>query len=137
MTEKTVQELVTEQLGAIGSEVKAAVVKTMVAREVEKKKGVLVQALDLQKTLDTEFKRLKPDMEFFDEAGTPSAPYYTKVKNEERTKNKELREKLQRAIEKALSKGDYGDLNNIINNNKAKLQPKSGATDEGDTEGTV
>lgn len=129
MAEKTLQEQVADSLASVSEPVRAAVVSTIVAREVEKKSKILVQALDLLSTAEKDFKKIdRPDVEIFDEEEKAAATYFSKTRVEERRKQRERINKIKGAIEKALTKGDYGDINNLAN---SKPQQSSGDNPDG------
>lgn len=134
MAEKTVQDLVTENLAKIAPAVQDAVVSTMVEREVTKRASTLVQGLDLLQSIERDSLKLKADVEVYDENGKQALTYFTKERTEERRKSNEKIEKLKRAIEKAITKGEYSDLTQFIGNNKAS---KSGNSKPGPVEGEV
>lgn len=128
----SVQTKVAEQLGKISEKVETSVVDVFVKRELDKRSTALVQVLDTLDQLERDLKKIKPDMVFYSEAGVEEAASYSKAKNEEKKKLQEKIGKYTKAIEKALDKGDFGDVYNLKNQGKGG----SGAAEAVDTEDT-
>lgn len=112
----SVHAKVAEQISAINPKVEDKVVGVLVDRELTKRSDALVMVLDALAKLENDLKKLKPDMEMYSpEDGSLAASAFSKIKNEEKKKLNEKITKYTNAINKALDKGDYGDVYNLKN----------------------
>lgn len=112
----SVHAKVAEQIGAINPKVEDKVVGVLVDRELTKRSDALVVVLDALAKLESDMKKLKPDMQMFGtEEGSAPVEAFSKAKHEERKKLGEKITKYTNALNKALDKGDYGDVYNLKN----------------------
>lgn len=101
------------------TQVTDSVVTEFVKRELNKRSTAIVTVLDLLSREKQNSYKLKPDVQVFDIEGKVTSESYTKARTEEIKKNKELIEKYERALEKALDKDDYSDVYSIANSAKS------------------
>lgn len=114
---------IAEKLGGLGPSIESAVIEHLANEEVEKKKTTLVVALDALTKMENAHRRLlKPDLVFGNSEGGDKVEAFTPGRQEEIKKSKEKIEKMERAITKALEKGDFGDVLNLTGNIKAEKQ---------------
>lgn len=112
----SVHAKVAEQIGAINPKVEDKVVGVLVDRELTKRADALVMVLDALAKLESDAKKIKPDMMMYDkDSGELAAEAFSKPKQEEKKKMNEKIAKYTNAITKALDKGDYGDVYNLKN----------------------
>jgi len=133
----TIQEKVAELIAKAGGDrLETELVDLLVDREMEKRKPVLVQAIDHMGVLSEELKKIdKPDHKIMNSDNTVKEEGYTPKRLEEIKKTKEKIDKLTKAFEKAFSNGNLKDLNTLLQSGKqdGKDQTKSGAEDTGET----
>lgn len=125
----SVQTKVAEQIAAISPKVEDSVVGVLVQRELTKRSDALVIVIDNLSKLELDLRKIKPDMDFYDEDGTLSASSFSKAKNEEKKKLVEKIAKHTNAINKALDKGEFSDVYNLKN----QKQGGSGDSSAADT----
>lgn len=86
----------------------AKVVDTLSDLEVGKREEMLVKALTARDEAEKKIRKIKPDQQAFDGEGKVVSETYSKVKKEELAKAKQELDKLDKAIEAAVSeKPDY------------------------------
>lgn len=131
---KTVHDMATEQLAELGPSVIAEVASRMAQREVQKRADKMVQAIDKIATLTLEHKKLGPDDVRFNAKGEKESESYTKKRIDEINKSKSNIEKLQAAVAKAHTTGDYSDIDKLLGSGQ-KPQTEGGTKDSGDVAG--
>lgn len=109
----SVQVKVAETIANISPKVEDKVVDVLVDREVKRRSDALVSALDKLDKMEKELLKIKADQISFDEDGKVVSQTYSKAKKEEKDKLSQKITKAVNAINKALEKGDYGDVYNI------------------------
>ena len=109
---KTITDAVAEKIAAISPAVNEKVIDALVVRELEKRSDAVLTGLDKIRGLQNDLKKIRPDVGgAFDEDGTEVKPIlYSKAKFEERKKLNEQIEKLQKALDLAIDKGDMSKL---------------------------
>lgn len=115
---KTITDVVTSALANSGETVRQKVIDTLVDQELNKRSEAIVRGLNEQSKLKKEAFKIKPDILAYDDQGQEVSANWSKAKLEEKKKNEDKLSKLEKALEKALDKNDYGDLNNLLNNAK-------------------
>lgn len=106
---------VATRLTAISPAVESEVIDTLVAREVARRKDMIVKGLDQLDSVTREFHKVnKPDIQNFNADGTVATSAYSKERLEEIKKAQEKLDKLTKALDKAIAKGDIGDLSNLV-----------------------
>ena len=112
---KTITDAVAEKIAAISPAVNEKVIDALVVRELEKRSDAVLSGLDKLRTMQNDLRKIKPDVGgFFDEDGNETKPNaYSKAKFEERKKFNEQIEKLQKALDLAIDKGDMSKLYEI------------------------
>ena len=133
---KTVHDMATEQLAELGPSVMAEVASRMAQREVQKRADKMVQAIDKIAVLTLDHKKLGPDDVRYNEAGEKISEAYTKKRIDEINKSKSNIEKLQAAVAKAHSLGDYSDIDKLLGGGQ-KPQAEGGTKDSGDVAGST
>jgi hypothetical protein len=114
---KTTRTTVADQIKAISPAVEDRVLEAAVlfAREVTRRADMIVAGLDQLKKLETEgYKIAKGSVVTFNADGSEASLTYTKEQLEEIKKNDEKVKKLTGALDKAIGKGDVGDLSNLV-----------------------
>lgn len=94
--------------------VKKRLVDTLVEREVVNRVDMLDKALVRLKDAKKEFDKIKPDVDSFDADGKLVSSLYSKAKADERKKAGELKEKLEKAIDQALSGESFDKLRELV-----------------------
>lgn len=109
---KTITDAVAEKIAAISPEVNEKVIEALVEREKAKRTDAVLAGLDKLRTLQSDLRKIRPDVGgAFDENGTELKPtLYSKAKFEERKKVVEQIDKLQKALDLAIDKGDMTKL---------------------------
>ncbi len=109
----TVTERVADQLKSISETVNEKVISVLVEREVNKKTDQLVSAIDALQTMERELRKIKPDIEAYDDNGKLVSANWSKAKLEERKKLNERINKARKAINMAVEKGDYSKVGEV------------------------
>jgi len=109
---KTITDAVAEQIAAISPAVNSKVIDALVARELEKRSDAVLNGLDKLRGLQNDLKKIRPDVGgAYDEEGNEIKPtLFSKAKFDERKKLVEQIEKLQKALDLAIDKGDMSKL---------------------------
>lgn len=115
----SVQMKVAEQISAIAPKVEDKVVGTLVDRELVKRSDALVNVMDKLDKANKDFKRLVADVKTYDEKGTVLTETFSKARIDERAKAQKQIDKMTGAINKALEKGDFGDVYNLASGKPA------------------
>lgn len=109
----SIREKVAQEIAALAPRLESELVDHLVDREVEKRTKSLVNVLDKLMTLESEAKKLGEDIVAYDETGKAISKMFSKKRIEERAKNRGRIQKHINAINKALEKNDYSDLNQL------------------------
>jgi len=106
---------VAEKIGQSTSQVRERVISALVEREVVARTDILDKALAKRTELDREIRKLqKPDVEQFDVDGKVVSASFSKARVDELKKAREGLEKLEKAIDKALTDNDFSKLKEIV-----------------------
>lgn len=108
----SITNAVAEKIAAISPAVNEKVIDALVARELEKRSDAVLGGLDKLRTMQNDLRKIRPDVGgAFDEDGNEVKPtLYSKAKFDERKKLNEQIEKLQKALDLAIDKGDMSKL---------------------------
>lgn len=128
---QSIHEMANEQLAALGPRVMAEVASRMAEREVKKRTDKMVQALDRAATMTVDHLKLGPDNVGYNAEGQKTSESYSKKRLDEINKSQSNIAKLQSAIAKADSSGDYGDLDKLLAGGP-KSETEGGTKDSGD-----
>jgi hypothetical protein len=132
----TVHDKVADQISKINPRVEEQVVGVLVDRELKKRSDALVNVLDKLATLAGQLKKIRPDQGSYDADGKETASWFSKAKAQEKKKLEEQVSKMENAINKALTTGDYSNVYNIAAGKDPKPSGSgdSAETDTGDTD---
>lgn len=117
MTQNTGVDILTEVAATLKNSsdaVKTRLVSTLVEREVLNRVDVLDKALVKLKDVKKDLEKVKPDQETFDVDGKLISSGYSKVKADERKKAIDLKDRLEKAIELALSGDGFDKLRELM-----------------------
>ncbi len=104
-----------DALKAIAPKVVDKVVEALVEREVNKRSAAVVEVFDKLRRLETDRKKLKPDLLQFNDAGEQTTAAWSKDSIDRRKKLDEQIKKHTNAIAKALDDGDYSLVYDLQN----------------------
>lgn len=110
-----IQVKVAEKVSGSNDTVKQLVIDKIANAEINVRVDLCVGAIDKIKELDKDIKKINPDQISLNEKGEEVAKSYSKTRYEEKKKKEEEKAKWEKALEKALEKGDYSDLKNLTN----------------------
>lgn len=116
----TINEKIAEKIAGLVPIVENEVIDLLVAKELKKRSDAIVTAMGLLEVEERGFKRLVPDSVTYDDNGTATSSGFTKGRIDERKKATVKMEKLTKAIEKAITKGDMSDVYNLANSKPEK-----------------
>lgn len=109
----SVREKIMERTAALSPEVEEQVVNHYVEKEKNRRSDALVKGMDKLTSLENDLKKIKPDQVQLDADGKELSSSYSKAKYEEKKKLEEQIGKLEKIIDKALTKAEFGDLYNV------------------------
>lgn len=113
MTAATLKETVAAKIAEIGPRVQDAVVEHFATKEAEKRSNAIIKGMDDLSQIDRELNKVKrPDSITYNADRTVAGETYTKARLDEIEKLERKREKLVKALDKAIS-GEMGDLYNL------------------------
>jgi len=110
---KTLQQAVAERIAGSGDAVLERVAEHFADETIKKRVDQVKQAMTQLDNLERDLRKIKADQVAYDESGKVVHTLYSREKLEERKKLTQRIEKVQRAIDKALTKGDYGDIGGL------------------------
>ena len=110
---KTINEAIADQIAGSSTVVREIVIRTMVDAEVNRRTNMLVEAIQKAEQQRRELRKFKPDQISYTENGEVASATWSKEVLEDKKKATEKLEKLERAIEKALTAGEFNDLSNL------------------------
>src|SRR5258708_39320979 len=112
----TIQEKVASLIIEMGGDrLETDIVSIMADRELEKRKPVLIQAIDRMGILSAELDKInRTDVKTLNADGSVKDESWSPKRHEEVKKAKEKIDKLTKAFEKAFSNGDLKDLNQLL-----------------------
>lgn len=113
-TTLTISAAIAARLADVAPLTRSKVVEHFAQKMATKQADALIAGIDKLDGLQKDLLKNKPDNVLFNEGGTQVSASYTKPKLEERNKLIEQIAKLEKAIDKADSKEDFGDLYNLI-----------------------
>jgi hypothetical protein len=106
---------VAEKIGQSTPQVRERVIDSLVEREVAARTDILDKALAKRTELDREIRKLqKPDVEQFDHEGKVMSASFSKARVDELKKAREGLEKLEKAIDKAITDNDFSKVKEIV-----------------------
>jgi len=110
----TITEKIHGRLAKISNDVEEAVLAAVAKREIEKRSSAIVRCFDLLMREEKEYKKInRPDVVHYDGDGKVSHESYSKERVEARKKSQQMQEKLNKAIDKAMSSEDFSDVYNL------------------------
>ena len=110
----TINAAVAAQLATLGSKVvEDAVVKIMVDRDVEKRTTALVNVLEQITTTKRDLNKIGPDNVTYDITGARVSETFSKARIDERYRTEQKLTKMRKAVDKALTSNDFGDVFNL------------------------
>lgn len=113
---RTLRSTIAEQIAGISSAVNDRVVSALVEAEAQKRADTIVKGLDKLQTREREgYQLAKGDVVTYNEDGTVATQTFTQDRLKARKENNEKMDKLVRALDKAIDKGDMSDLYKIVN----------------------
>lgn len=105
--------------------VRQKVVDILADRGIEARATALEKALTRRSDLQRDLKKAeKPDVEHFNPDGSPAPALYTKAKVEEVKKAREALDKVEKAIDLALTKNDFTKVKEVAKAPAGKDAPK-------------
>lgn len=110
---QTIGQKVAETISQAGPAVLAKVIDRLAAIEIDKRVSALENAVNAAVTTKRELQKIKPDNVQYDITGKAVVETYTKAKIEEKQKLEQKLAKIEKAVDKAINKGDFGDLFNL------------------------
>lgn len=113
--QNTVTTKVAVRIANLAPDVENKVVDVLVQRELDRRSTALVTIIDRLDKAERDFRRLGADVITFDENGAKTSEAFSKARVDERKKAKEQIDKMTKAIDKALTGGDFNDLYNLAN----------------------
>lgn len=120
---------ITNSLGRVEQDV----IDALVERDIKRKAESLVKCIDKLTEAEKEMQKLGADNITFDADGKKIGESFSKKRIEERNKTKGRIQKISGAINKALEKGDFGDVYNL-SSGKDTSEGSSGDKTETDTQ---
>lgn len=111
----SVRTVVSERIAKSGPEVAEKVIEHLATREVNRRTDAVLKGFDKLEELEKEFRKLRPDVVSYDEAGKVANSTWSAEQLKKRNELKQKIEKLTNTIDRALVKEDYSDLYNLIN----------------------
>lgn len=134
MADNTITTKVAEALAGIGPSVEADVISALSDREVKKRSEAIVIVYDKLQKLQSDYKKLGPDLGVYDAAGKETSSGYSKQRIKDRNDLSGKIDKYSKAIEKALA-GDCSDIYNLSRGSDKEGGGKDkGTPDSGDSE---
>jgi hypothetical protein len=107
---KSIGIKVAEQISAAGSEILDRVVEKLAEVEIAKRADALLNAVNAAVTTQRELYKVKPDQQSYDASGKVVSETYSKARFEEKKKLEEKLAKIEAAVDKAVTKGDYSGV---------------------------
>lgn len=114
MSSQTISQRVASEVASVASTpaILDSVVKSLVSQEINRRSDALLKVINQAFSLKKELYKVKPDILSYNVDGTVAQAAWSKPKLEEKKKLEEKLDKLDRAIAKAVEKGDYTDVFN-------------------------
>lgn len=119
LNQMNIMQTVAERIKTSGPVVSEAVVSELVQREITKRTQMVVKGFDALDKANKDLAKIKPDQQSFGADGVKVNEFYSKAKIDELNKAKSVRDKLEKALNKALGdQPDYSELSNLIGGDK-------------------
>jgi hypothetical protein len=107
-----INKKVAQVISGSNEKVQEAVIEILAGKEITRRTDAVVSAIAELNKMESELKKIKPDVVSYDENEVEVSANWTKGKLEEKKKLTGKIEKLTKALDKALGTGDYCDLLN-------------------------
>ena len=98
---------------AKAAEVPQTVTNHYVDKEIDARVELTIRTIDALEDLQRQIKKLRPDQEVFDAAGSVVSSGYSKVKLEERKKLMERQERMEAALSEVFENGTFDKLKKL------------------------
>jgi hypothetical protein len=105
----SLERILKEAVKEATPKVRANVIASLTQKEIDKREKAVMAAIVELEEVKIQIKQFKPDQELVDGTGTLQK-FYNKDTSEKMKQKNERREKLERAIEAALDREDYGPI---------------------------
>ena len=102
----SIRDAVAAKIAASNDTVHDRIIDILTTKEVERRVDGILKALEERDKLDKELRKIKPDVQTFNEDGSVKDSAYSKGKLDERKKVTERLSKVETAINEALA-GNY------------------------------
>ncbi len=133
MSHLTIREKVAEEIAALSPRIAAEVKDVMVEREVKKRTDAFVVVYDKLVASEKEYQKIdQPDLVSYNKSGQKTDEMYSKGRLDQIAKARKAVDRLAHALDKALDKGDFGDVYNL-SSGKAPADDRTGDTSQDDT----
>jgi hypothetical protein len=119
----TVREAVAAKLASSGDLVAANIISQLADAELGRREKLIMAALTKLDTLDKDAKKIRPDQRSLDAEGKLIAETYSAAKFDELKKHREVAERWNAALDKALNACDYTKLTEL---SKPDAKPADG-----------
>lgn len=115
---KSIREMVAEKLASLGPGIEDRVVDLLTEKELVRRTDLVLASIQKLDGLERDSQKLTEDQQFYDSTGAVTSKSFSKQRFEERKKNAEQQQKVQRALEAALDKNDWSQLPNVTGKQK-------------------
>jgi len=105
-----IQTRVKEALSKSKDTVVDGVVNSLIEVEIERRKGLVEKTLTILSSLEKELKKFKADNNILDASGNVVQEGWTRKTLDEKKATEEKLNKLEKALDNALTSGDYSAL---------------------------
>jgi hypothetical protein len=110
----TILGQVQDRVKESSEQVRNELIEKLVKRTVDDRVTTLDTAIDKRKALETEIKKIKPDIKNFDTEGKVQLSYNEQTWNKLKQAKEKL-EKFDKALVEAMEKGNYDNLKKVMN----------------------
>jgi hypothetical protein len=104
---------VATRLGESSEAIKTAVIDTLVSKELTTRADKIMATMTMADNVKRDLRKIKPDQVILNLDGTTSSEGYSKAKLEEHKKLTDRLAKIEKAINTALTDGDYSKINEL------------------------
>lgn len=117
MNATQLNQQITDEIKGSNKQVQDHAVWALISKEIERRSDAIVKGLGQLADLHLEARKTKPDFVSFTAAGEQvgEGAAYTKATADKLKQTNEKIIKLEKALNKGLENGDYGDLFNLVN----------------------
>lgn len=131
----SLREDLASRLIEVAPSVKDTVINELVSKEIERRKNIILTALDRDSQLNKDLSKIKPDCQLFDRAGIMVSESFTKQANEQRANLEKNITKLNNLIEQAMTKNEWKPLEDLLSSAKTGSDNKgqSGQSNTGNS----